>query len=109
MLRVVSKLALLALPLALSSGCFEDPNAGTTASTTASSSSETGGAACPDGSAGCDCYGNNTCDGELVCEDGTCKLEECVAGSLNCDCYQGECFAGLTCQDDICKPENTLP
>jgi hypothetical protein len=102
MLRVGLTLALLALPLALSTGCFEDPNAGNTAS------SETG-EACPDGSAGCDCYGNSTCDAELVCEAGTCKLPECVAGSLNCDCYQGECFAGLVCMDGTCKPEGALP
>jgi hypothetical protein len=96
------KLVLLALPLALSTGCFDDPNVGQT------NTSETGGA-CPDGSAGCDCYGNSTCDAELLCEDGTCKLPECVDGSLNCDCYQGECFAGLLCTDGTCKPEDALP
>ena len=107
MVRVILKLALLALPLALSTGCFDDPNAGET-NATASSAGETG-EACPDGSAGCDCYGNSTCDAELLCEDGTCKLPECVAGSLNCDCYNGECFSGLLCMDGTCKPENAMP
>jgi hypothetical protein len=115
MVRVVSKfrhglLALLAVPLALSSGCFDDPNAGQT-NTTASTSngSETGGEACPDGSAGCACYGNSTCDAELSCEEGLCKLPECVAGSLNCDCYEGKCFSGLVCSDGTCKPEDAMP
>jgi hypothetical protein len=103
MLRV----GLILASLVLATGCFEDPNAGQT--NTAASSSETGEPACPDGSAGCDCYGNNTCDAELLCEDGTCKLPECVPGSLNCDCYQGECFAGLVCTDGTCKPEQALP
>jgi hypothetical protein len=106
MVRVL-KLALLVIPLAFSTGCFDDPNAGET--NPAASSGETGGAACPDGSAGCDCYGNSTCDTELLCEDGTCKLPECVAGSLNCDCYQDECFAGLDCSDGTCKPEDAMP
>lgn len=107
MMRVILRLALLAVPLTLSIGCFDDPQSGT--NTTASSSSETGEGACPDGSAGCDCYGNNTCDAELLCEDGTCKLPECVSGSLNCDCYQGECFTGLVCVDGTCKPEDAMP
>src|SRR5262245_41709570 len=104
MARVIPKLALL-LSLASSIGCFDDPNAD---ETTTTMSAETGGA-CPDGSAGCDCYGNNTCDGDLLCEDGTCKAEECVPGSLNCDCYQGECFGSLLCTDGTCKPEEALP
>lgn len=107
MLRVVVKLALLVVPLALSTGCFNDPQVGTT--NTTASSSETGGNACPDGSAGCDCYGNNTCDAELLCEDGTCKLPECVSGSLNCDCYEGDCFSGLVCSDGTCKPDEAMP
>lgn len=94
-------LKLAAFALALTTGCFDDPAAG----------ESTGGetSACPDGSAGCDCYGNNTCNDDLLCEDGTCKAEECVAGSLNCDCYQGECFSALVCMDGTCKPEGAAP
>jgi hypothetical protein len=109
MVRAVLTLTLLAAPLALSAGCFADPNVGQTTNTTSSNESETGGPACPDGSAGCACYGNDTCDAELVCEDGICKLPECVEGSLNCDCYEGQCFAGLVCMDGTCKPEGALP
>jgi hypothetical protein len=110
----MERVVLLAL-LVLSAGCFSDPNPGQTGTTASSgttageSESETGEPACPDGSAGCDCYGNSTCDAELECEDGTCKLPECVAGSLNCDCYEGNCFTGLVCMDGTCKPEDAMP
>ena len=99
-LRLVLFAAPLAAPLALGAGCFNDPRAGET------NSGETGG--CPDGTAGCACYGNNTCNTDLLCEDGICKLPECVAGSLNCDCYQGECFSALVCTEGICKPEEAM-
>jgi hypothetical protein len=100
MVRVALKLALLVVSLASSIACFDDPQAGQT------SGGETG--ACPDGSAGCDCYGNNTCNEDLACEEGTCKLPECVQGSLNCDCYQGECFSALVCTEGTCKPEGAM-
>jgi hypothetical protein len=108
MLTLRQTLVALALSLAcLSTGCFDDPAANET-STTNSDESGTEGGACPDGSAGCACYGNNTCDEALECIDDTCKLPECVPGSLNCDCYEGVCFSGLVCMEGVCKPEDPM-
>jgi hypothetical protein len=36
---------------------------------------------CPAGSLDCPCYGNMTCDGELVCESGVCSMS--LTGSLD--------------------------
>lgn len=98
-------LAVLALSLFASTGCFDDPAANDTNNDDGSGSE---GEACPDGSAGCACYGNSTCDSGLECIAGTCKLPECVPGSLNCDCYEGVCFTGLLCMDGVCKPDDPM-
>lgn len=95
--------ALALVVVASATGCFDDPAANDT-----SNSGGTEGGACPDGSAGCACYGNDTCDAELECLDATCKLPECVAGSLNCDCYESVCFTGLLCMEGVCKPEDPM-
>lgn len=95
--------ALALLLLSSSAGCFEDP-----AATDTDNGDETGDEVCPDGSAGCDCYGNDTCDQDLECIDGLCKLPECVAGSLNCDCYEGVCLTGLLCMEGVCKPDDPM-
>jgi hypothetical protein len=108
MLALRHTLIVLAVPLSLSVGCFDDPGANTSNTTNAENGSETGDGACPDGSAGCDCYGNGTCDTDLECIDGTCKLPECLPGSLNCDCYEGVCLSGLVCMDGLCKPEDPM-
>jgi hypothetical protein len=109
MLTLRHALSALALPLILcTSGCFDDPAVNDSTTTNNAEDSETGTDACPDGSAGCDCYGNNTCDAELECVDEICKLPECVAGSLNCDCYEGVCLTGLVCMEGVCKPEDPM-
>ncbi|MCR9160492.1 MAG: hypothetical protein ACE37F_27740 [Nannocystaceae bacterium] len=76
----------------LLSGCFADP-----ASTPA---------ACEDGSNGCRCYGNSSCDGQLQCNaDGNCVDPQCEEGSALCPCYgNGTCDGTLMCTDDICRP-----
>jgi len=77
--------------------------------TTGGADAETGGASgaggdCAPGSLSCPCYGNDTCDAPLRCEDGTCR--PCEDGTLGCPCYgNGTCNAGLTCEDDVCAPE----
>ncbi len=72
-------------------GCFSDPNPT--------------GAACPDGASGCSCYGNGTCDADLVCNaDSNCVAQDCQDGSVECPCYgNGTCDAGLACEDNICR------
>lgn len=70
---------------------------------------ETGGsggtsAGCPEGSAGCDCYGNQSCDDDLVCADGKCLPPGCAPGTENCTCDAGTCGQGLQCNDGICRP-----
>lgn len=100
-LRFAITLALLWLPIAF--GCFQDP------APNSSGANETGGdQACPAGTAGCDCYGNGTCNEGLECTADLCKLPECVAGSLNCDCYDGLCLTGLLCTGGVCKPEDPM-
>jgi hypothetical protein len=110
MLTIRHSFAALALSLVTcSTGCFDDPAANDTSTTNSEdSASGTDGGACPDGSAGCACYGNDTCDAELECIGGTCKLPECVPGSLNCDCYEGVCLTGLLCMEGVCKPEDAM-
>ena len=105
MLTLRHTYAALALSLIVwSTGCFDDP----AANDTSNDGSGTEGEACPDGSAGCACYGNGTCDADLECIADTCKLPECVPGSLNCDCYEGVCFTGLLCMDGVCKPDDPM-
>lgn len=73
-------------------GCFSDP--------------DPAGASCANGASGCSCYGNGTCDADLICNaDGNCVAQDCQDGSIECPCYgNGTCDAGLTCDDNICRP-----
>jgi cysteine-rich repeat protein len=62
---------------------------------------------CTDGNAGCPCYGNGTCNDELVCtDDMICAPVECVDGSVGCPCYgNGTCDDGLQCNEsNLCEP-----
>ncbi len=64
------------------------------------------GTDCVPGALGCSCYGNDTCDAQLRCEDGVCNA--CEVGTLGCSCYRnGTCDDGLTCQSDLCEPHGT--
>jgi len=68
------------------------------------------GSGCVDGQAGCACYGNGTCDEDLVCtEDLLCVPLECSEGVAGCPCYgNGTCDAGLTCSAfNLCEPEGS--
>lgn len=52
---------------------------------------------CDEGSQGCSCYGNGTCDGDLACREGACVPAGCTAGALDCTCVDGTCLGGLVC------------
>ncbi len=62
---------------------------------------------CPEGSSGCPCYGNGTCDSALECVDGACLDPGCVEGTEDCPCYaNGTCNAELECTElQVCKPD----
>lgn len=78
-------------------GCFKDSGGND------EGASETGG--CSEGTSGCVCYGNGTCDAGLECSENVCVPEGCDEGSLDCNCYgNGTCDAGLECMDGVCKP-----
>jgi hypothetical protein len=82
----------LLISTALANGCF-----------TEASSSEDGGG-CPDGAAGCNCYGNDTCDGGLECVEGKCYEPDCQPGSELCRCVAGLCLGDLVCVENVCRP-----
>ena len=67
---------------------------------------------CPDGSEGCPCYANGTCDSvdgvPMSCVDNVCVVESCEPGTLNCECGTG-CADGLICSDDVCVEESCEP
>ncbi len=88
----------IAACLGLALSCFADPVPSDTGS------GETG-ETCPEGSAGCPCYPNSTCDAELECMNGTCFDPGCDEGTEDCPCYpNGTCNEGLECTDDnSCK------
>lgn len=60
---------------------------------------------CPEGTSGCMCYGNDTCDGDLVCTDTKCLSPSCVVGRENCPCDGTAFQSTLMCLDGICKPD----
>lgn len=64
---------------------------------------------CPEGSAGCPCYANGTCD-EGVCAGGVCPEEDpCPEGSTGCPCYaNGTCDEGA-CVDAVCVADEPCP
>jgi hypothetical protein len=60
--------------------------------------------ACVNGTLGCPCYGNDTCNGLLRCEDGICR--DCSDGDEGCSCYGNDtCNGELTCESGICVDE----
>jgi cysteine-rich repeat protein len=80
-------------------------NPGPSADSAEGSGTDTG--ECTIGDFGCPCYGNETCNGDLVCTDAMiCAPVECVDGSVGCPCYgNGTCDAGLQCNgSSICVP-----
>lgn len=88
--------------------CTSSPPAGDEVGETSTQTSESG--ACPDGSAGCPCYGNSTCDADLVCSPaGICQPEDCPEGTQGCPCYgNASCNAGLECSDaNVCEPTSS--
>lgn len=60
-------------------------------------------APCPDGSDGCSCRGDGTCDGPLVCQAGVCGEPICPMGSAGCDCRGGVCDGELVCEEGTCR------
>ncbi len=74
---------------------------------------------CEQGTEGCVCFANNTCDidaeGEpMLCDGGLCKLRGCDPGTVGCECLEGRaCGQGLACQfeagRDICAPDGCEP
>ena len=98
-LRFVSLLG-FAFAMGLSTGCFKDGGG------EGEDSGETG--TCSEGSMGCDCYGNGTCDVGLTCSQSVCVPEGCDEGSLDCNCYGNQsCDTGLMCTDGVCRPEDS--
>ena len=61
---------------------------------------------CPQGSSGCSCRDDGSCNASLVCNaDGNCIDPDCVDGTQACPCYgNGSCDPGLTCTNNICQP-----
>jgi hypothetical protein len=92
-MRAFIRLAPWLISLALVHGCFKE-----------SSSSDDDGNSCPDGSEGCDCYGNGTCDNGLECVEGKCFEPDCIPGEELCRCNDGLCLGDLVCVDGVCRP-----
>jgi hypothetical protein len=58
---------------------------------------------CDDGDEGCACFANNTCNGDLVCDNGTCTQQDCTAGDEGCECFPNNtCNGSLECQAGTC-------
>ncbi|MCC6620917.1 MAG: hypothetical protein IT385_06665 [Deltaproteobacteria bacterium] len=68
--------------------------------------------ACHEGTAGCPCEPDNTCDAGLVCTTGWCTPSGCTTGALDCACYpNATCDAHegtpMTCESGICQLTET--
>ena len=60
---------------------------------------------CPEGEQGCACFSNNTCMDGLRCEDEACAV--CPPGEEACPCDAGDvCGEGLACMEGLCAPES---
>ena len=58
---------------------------------------------CVQGSEGCDCYDDDTCDAQLTCSAGVCEPIACTPGEIGCICTDaGECDTPATCEGNIC-------
>lgn len=93
-----SRLALVAA-LWLGPACFTEPGIDPPVT------DDTGGPSCMQGSAGCECYGNGTCDQGLTCETDLqrCIPENCTPGEDACVCAEGQCDAPSECNSGICE------
>lgn len=65
-------------------------------------------APCFEGTSGCPCEPDNTCDAGLACVQGYCTVATCTPGALACPCYgNGTCDAHddtpMTCSSGICR------
>jgi hypothetical protein len=66
---------------------------------------QTEGGGCVEGSSGCPCYGNDTCDAGLTCAEGpnVCVPTGCEPGTAACVCDDGfVCDTGLDCEGSVC-------
>ena len=67
-----------------------------------SSSSSSSGSSCTQGSKDCGCRSDNTCDGTLVCQSGTCRPSTCVNGVKDGLETDVDCGGNPLC--DACAP-----
>ena len=92
-----------ALSLAMAAGCSGNESTSNAAANNSTSEQMDMAPECSPGDAGCACYGNGTCNAELVCTDSVCTDPDCPVGSLTCACYGNDtCNDGLSCQDGAC-------
>ncbi|MEX1368677.1 MAG: hypothetical protein AB1Z98_36450 [Nannocystaceae bacterium] len=86
---------LAAIALAAVGGCFEDSTPGTEPSGTMTASSTT--TPCDQGSVGCSCFPNGTCDPGLVCGGGQCEpFDDSTSSSTSSDGTTSMTTAGVT-------------
>lgn len=67
---------------------------------------QTAGDGCREGSSGCECYGNGTCDAGLSCAEGAdvCVPTGCEPGTEHCVCGEGSaCDDELECNGVVCE------
>lgn len=67
---------------------------------------QTAGDGCREGSSGCECYGNDTCDAGLRCAEGAdvCVPTGCEPGTEHCVCGEGSaCEGELECDGSVCE------
>ena len=55
------------------------------------------------GDEGCECFPNDTCNDDLVCDQDRCVSAQCQNGREGCLCDDGRCLTGLACEDEICR------
>lgn len=98
----------------LLAGCPDEQPPATNQSPGTTNNQTNGETPCPEGSQGCACYANNTCDGALTCEANVCVESTCPQGSESCLCYGNDtCDGELTCELGRCRvpeenPNNTM-
>lgn len=62
-----------------------------------------GDPACPNGTRGCPCFADESCDDGLSCSMGACVMPGCTPGELACNCHDGSmCFNPLVCEGNAC-------
>lgn len=67
-------------------------------------------AVCEAGTLDCPCAADDACDGELLCQAGTCQPDPCPAGEETCACFADDtCALGLDCVDGACAPPPPCP